>query len=144
MKVYLASPFFTDEQIKNVVSATKILTEKGFKVYVPMYDIIPKNELDKELWDNLTFNKDINQINECDLVVVLYYGFYSDSGTCWEVGYSFGINKKTVIVHLHNEKSNCMVHCGAYTNVLGLNGLKNYDFDKMKKFSFENIKPIIN
>lgn len=69
---------------------------------------------------------------------MLFYGLYSDSGTSWECGYAFATNKSVVVVHLHEGKSNCMINCGSYSNLKGLQELENYDFDKMPIYNYYN------
>ena len=105
MKIYLASPFFNEKEIKKLSAAEEILHSKG-------------------LDDN------------ADMVVMLYHGNYSDSGTAWECGYAFAKGKPCVVVHF-GEPSNLMVHEGSHTNLMGLEELRTYDFSTAQKYKFE-------
>ena len=60
---------------------------------------------------------------------MLYHGNYSDSGTAWECGYAYAIDKPVVCVQI-GDLSNLMVHCSAVANIT-LEELKTYDFEKM-------------
>ena len=75
-----------------------------------------------------TFRDDAAAIRRCEVLVLLFYGLYSDSGTAWECGYGYALGKRIVAVHLHEGKSNCMINCSCRANVRGLDGLRAYDF----------------
>ena len=130
MKIYLASPFFNDEELKNVEIAEKILMARGFDVFSPRLNEIRTDETTQQSWwSKETFMNDVKFIDWADVVVMLYYGGYSDSGTAWECGYAYGTNTPVVVVHL-GDNSNLMVHEGCHTNIT-LDELKDYDFVMM-------------
>ena len=138
MKIYLASPFFNDIERDNYEKVLNILEKKNLKIYAPLKNEISRENITKEQWAKQTFNKDIEEIKKADVVVMLFYGLYSDSGTSWECGYAFAMNKPVVVVHLHEGKSNCMINCGSYSNLKGLQELEKYDFDKMQIHNYYN------
>lgn len=130
MKVYLASPFFNDTELENVKLAEDILTTRGFDVFSPRLNEVRVDEFTQQAWwSRETFANDRRFIDWADVVVMLYYGSYSDSGTAWECGYAYGTNTPVVVVHLGND-SNLMVHEGSHTNI-SMEELKSYDFNKM-------------
>ena len=130
MKIYLASPFFNDEELKNVKKAEEILMKRGFQVFSPRLNEVRNDEnTQSALWSKETFMNDKRFIDWADVVVMLYYGGYSDSGTAWECGYAYGTHTPVVVVHLGND-SNLMVHEGNHSNIK-LEDLATYDFDKM-------------
>ena len=135
MKIYLSSPFFNEEEILNMRSTQKILQERGFDLVVPMDIIIPNtNEVE---WAGKMFEADKQGINDSDVVVLLYYGLYSDSGTAWECGYAFAKNKPVVVVHCNStQKNNLMVVFGASANLASIEDLLAFDFENIKKTSF--------
>ena len=138
MRIYLASPFFNDKELDYYKKVLNILEKKNLTVYAPLKNEISRENKTKEQWAKLTFSKDVEEINKADAVVMLFYGLYSDSGTSWECGYAFAMNKPVVVVHLHEGKSNCMINCGSYSNLKGLQELENYDFDKMPIYNYYN------
>ena len=138
MKIYLASPFFNDKELYNYKKVLDILKTKNLEVYAPLQNEISRENKTKEQWAIQTFSKDIEEIKKADAVVMLFYGLYSDSGTSWECGYAFAIEKPVVVVHLHEGKSNCMINCGSYSNLKGLQELENYDFNKMPIYDYYN------
>lgn len=130
MKIYLASPFFNEKELENVKIAEKILTERGFSLFSPRLNEIRTDEnTQQSWWSKETFMNDKKFIDWADVVVMLYYGGYSDSGTAWECGYAYGTNTPVVVVQL-GEDSNLMVHEGCHSNIT-LEELKTYDFEML-------------
>lgn len=130
MKIYLASPFFNEKELENVKLAEKILIERGFSLFSPRLNEVRTDEnTQKSWWSKETFMNDKKFIDWADVVVMLYYGGYSDSGTAWECGYAYGTNTPVVVVQL-GEDSNLMVHEGCHSNIT-LEELKTYDFEML-------------
>ena len=135
MKIYLSSPFFNEEEISNMRKTQEILQKRGFDLVVPMDIIIPNT---KEVeWAKKIFEADKQGIDDSDIVVLLYYGLYSDSGTAWECGYAFAKNKPVVVVHCnHTQKNNLMVVFGASVNLANIEDLIAFDFENINKTNF--------
>lgn len=97
MKIYLASPLFTELEKKNVKKVTQYLRSGGHSVYTPMehHDVsyYPNNE-----WTQSAFEEEVNVIRNCDEVYCIYYGLYSDSGTSWVCGFAYGIGKPIKLI----------------------------------------------
>lgn len=130
-KIYLASPFFNEEELKNIETVEKILTERGFTLFSPrLNEVRSGEEYGSSAWSKETFMNDRRFIDWADAVVMLYYGNYSDSGTAWECGYAYGTNTPVIVVHMEDGESNLMVHEGCHSNIT-LDDLKTYDFEKM-------------
>ena len=130
MKIYLASPFFDEKELENVKIAEKILTERGFSLFSPRLNEVRTDEnTQQSWWSKETFMNDKKFIDWADVVVMLYYGGYSDSGTAWECGYAYGTNTPVVVVQL-GEDSNLMVHEGCHSNIT-LEELRTYDFEML-------------
>lgn len=128
-RVYLASPFFNDIEVAILEQVEGILAQKGLNVFSPFRNNIEGVEVGSRQWSIETFMKDIKYIKWSEIVVGIYHGNYSDSGTAWELGYAFATDKPVILVHV-GENSNLMVHEGAHANIT-LDELKNYDFDKL-------------
>ena len=136
MKIYLASPFFNEAELRNVALAEKILTERGFTVFSPRLNEVRTEEtVGSRAWSKETIMNDRRFIDWADAVVMLYYGGYSDSGTAWECGYAFGTNTPVVVVQL-GEDSNLMIHEGCHTNI-SMDELSEYDFETMPYKPYE-------
>ena len=135
MRIYLASPFFNEEELRNVELAEELLTSRGFDVFSPRLNEVRIDDVvGSEAWSKETFLNDRINIDASDVVVMLYYGAYSDSGTAWECGYAYATNKPVIVVQIGDD-SNLMVHEGCHSNIT-LKELKSYNFEKMPRKSY--------
>ncbi|HEY4390194.1 MAG TPA: nucleoside 2-deoxyribosyltransferase [Paenibacillus sp.] len=128
-RVYLASPFFNDQEIAVLEQVEKILADKGMNIFSPFRKSNENAEFGSRQWSIETFMTDIKYIKWSEIVVGIYHGNYSDTGTAWEFGYAYATDKPVILVHV-GENSNLMVHEGAHANIT-LEELKDYDFDKL-------------
>lgn len=146
MKVYLASPFFNEEELKIYNEVIKLLRSKDdLSVFVPREHTIPNAwDLPNHIWGENIFAVDYLAITKCDVVVVLNFGMYSDSGTAWECGCAFALGKKVVNVlcGTENEEYSIMMVNGTTATVtlneLRYNHLKyciEFEKDTNKKIS---------
>ncbi|GGC86859.1 nucleoside 2-deoxyribosyltransferase [Enterococcus wangshanyuanii] len=129
-RVYLASPFFNEKEIAYVEQVEKILAEKNLSVFSPMRHPLDNGaKVGSRQWSIETFTDDIKHIKWAEIVVAIYHGNYSDSGTAWELGYAYATDKPVILVHIDpNGLSNLMVHEGAHASIT-LDELATYDFD---------------
>ena len=99
MKIYLASPFFNEEELEIYRRVITALRAEGYEVYVPQEHTIENAWiLSNEDWARQVFVEDCYAIDDCEVVMVLNFGLYSDSGTAWEAGYAFAKGKTVVQV----------------------------------------------
>ena len=130
MKIYIAGPFFNKTEIKNIEYAERILREKGLSFFSPMRHEERDETPGTPAWARKLFEMDREAIEDCDAVLVLYYGNYSDTGTAWECGYAYAKGKPVILVHAGGDDSNLMMHCGCRTNIT-LQELADFDFGSM-------------
>lgn len=135
MRIYLASPFFNEKEIEIVNKVEDILKEKNLTVFSPMRNQMENLKGGSRHWSIETFRNDVKFIDWAEIVVGVYHGNYSDSGTAWELGYAYGTNKPVIVVHIGNE-SNLMVHEGGHANIR-LSELADYDFSKLPSSFYE-------
>ena len=107
MKIYLASPFFNPVELAvyhNVIGDLR--ANDKHSVYVPQEHAIPNAwDMPHHEWAKEVFLEDIKAIEDCDVVMVLNFGMYSDSGTAWEAGYAMGLGKMVVQVLCGDENT---------------------------------------
>lgn len=114
MKIYLASPLFTDYERENVRTTAAFLRKEGHEVYVPMEHTIENAwHFPNYEWARMVFEEDVRAIMECDKVCCIYYGLYSDSGTAWECGFAYGIGKPVELIDESNGEVSLMIVNGA-------------------------------
>lgn len=93
-KLYIAAPFFNDEQltlVKNVELAIKMTP--GLDYYSPRNDGV-LNDMspeDRKAAGPKLFSLNVKMIRACDAVLALKD--YSDTGTTWETGFAYGIER---------------------------------------------------
>ena len=103
--VYLAGPFFNETEVKNIEKAESVLEGRGFDLFSPMRHEV-RTEPGTVDWARDIFEMDRTEIDRADLVVALYYGNVSDSGTAWECGYM----PKGSVVLLHVNRTPTRPH----------------------------------
>ena len=132
IKVYIASPFFNEQETEVLGQVETILKERGFSVFSPREHEVREGNVGSSAWSKETFLNDRAAIDWCDVVVMLYWGNYSDSGTAWECGYAYAVHKPVIVVQL-GESSNLMIHEGSHTNLYSIEELREYDFETMPR-----------
>ena len=92
LRVYLAGPFFNEEQIERIDYIEDLLDRLGFDIFSPRQASRIKPNCTKE--DMIkTFNGNIDNIDKSDFVLAILDG--NDSGTLFECGYAY--EKKPVL-----------------------------------------------
>ncbi len=133
MKIYLASPFFKEEEITRYEEAIQILRAQGLHVFVPREHTIPNAwDLPNHIWGESVFAVDYLAITNCDVVVVLNFGMYSDSGTAWECGAAYALGKKVINVLCGGDKTEYSIMMVNGTNTT-------IPFDTLRKEWFHTI-----
>jgi nucleoside 2-deoxyribosyltransferase len=136
-RVYLASPFFNEMEIETVEKVAEILKAKGLEVFEPMKNQMEGLQAGERHWSIETFMNDIKFIKWSEIVVAVYHGNYSDSGTAFEIGYAYATDKPVITVHV-GDSSNLMVHEGSHAN-LTIEELESYDFNELKSSFYEGV-----
>ena len=134
-RVYLASPFFNEKEISYVEQVEEILESKGLNVWSPRKHQLDRHESGTQAWSLDIFTNDAKFVRAADVMVTIYHGNESDSGTAFECGMAYACNKPNIVVHV-GEDSNLMVHEGAHANVT-LEELKDYDFNELPSIRYE-------
>lgn len=134
-KIYIASPFFNDKETEILSKVETLLKGRGLDVFSPREHEVREGNVGKPEWSKATFENDKKALDWCDIVVMLYWGNYSDSGTAWECGYAYATGKSVIVLQL-GESSNLMVHEGSHSNIMSFEELENYDFENMPKLPF--------
>lgn len=138
-KVYLASPFFNDAEIRRMEKVRDILRKKGLDVFVPNEHQNPDLEFGTREWRKATFESDVAGIDNADCVVaIISQGNYDDSGTAWEIGYAYATGKPVIVVNTTGETINLMIADSLHALISSFFALENYDFEEMPKIEYKN------
>lgn len=107
-KVYLAAPWFNQEQKERHDAVLKLLDQHTTNVRSPFRIFVCPPDADAETREK-TFMGNLQEIREADLVVAVTDG--KDPGTLWEMGYAFarGIPVVGVALALGDRPFNLML-----------------------------------
>jgi len=91
--VYLAGPFFNDEQRGVCAAIEEICRANGRPMYAPrLACLLPQPSTVSQRF--ACFNGDVSMAEACDVVLARIDDF--DAGTMWEVGFSYAMGKPVV------------------------------------------------
>lgn len=149
VKIYLASPFFNDEQIwlvellENVLSTNETVGE----IFSPRLQQLDHLPFGSPAWSQAVFQNDVKHIDWADVVVAVIdfdgqtelHGQthnHVDSGTAFEIGYAYATDKPVVLVHKKGGIVNLMLSESATAYITKVSDLLDYDFKEMPKSSY--------
>lgn len=121
MRIYLAGPWFSEEQNElydRVLSALK--ENKENELFVPREDVIEKDaslERRQEM-----FRKNVSEILDCDKVLAICQ--YPDVGTAFEIGYAFANNKQIDLYFENDRPFNVMLAACSKNIIKSIDDLK--------------------
>lgn len=99
MKIYLASPLFNGKQKTRIQEVVSYLRKKGNDVFSPMeFEVEDAWGISNKEWAKQVFDHDVKGLEESDVVVAIYEGMNSDTGTCWEIGYAAAKGKDIIVL----------------------------------------------
>lgn len=99
-KVYLAAPWFTEkqEEIYNKV-VRQLRRNPMFELLLPRDFVMEDGHaMPNDEWALAVYNHDKSLLDKADFVYAIDWGFNSDAGTAWEIGYACAKNKPVIIV----------------------------------------------
>ena len=91
MKLYYAGPLFTTAERTWNAEVLAALRAAGHEIFLPQEQGPGKDAAG-------IFATDVGGIDWADGLVAIMDGPDPDSGTCWEVGYSYGSKKPIVLI----------------------------------------------
>jgi nucleoside 2-deoxyribosyltransferase len=91
MKIYMAGPLFSTAELAFNAALARELRGRGHEVFLPQ-----EHEQRKDL-ARAIFESDVRGLDWAEVVVACLDGPDPDSGTCWELGYTYGKNKPQVV-----------------------------------------------
>ena len=107
IKVYIAAPFFSKEQLEAVDEIESQLFLGGINYYSPRKDGILNDMTDEQRKQkqSFIFNSNISGMDSCTHILanISKYNGARDSGTIFEVGY-FSAQKKPIILFCNDIK----------------------------------------
>ncbi|WP_287786023.1 nucleoside 2-deoxyribosyltransferase [Megamonas sp.] len=138
LNVYLAGPFFSENQIEIVKDLNKSLqkNETVSNIFVPMEHQMNDGDLVEftSPWAKAVAMNDYKNVRESDIVVAIvdFDGQDMDSGTAAEIGYAYAIGRPVFLYHAknHDMMVNLMATEVAKAYFTNLEEIEKYDFIK--------------
>jgi nucleoside 2-deoxyribosyltransferase len=99
-KLYLAGPLFSDAE-KEFNRILKRRLEQYIDVYLPQEDgglvveMVRAGISEREAWD-FVFKKDVEEINDCDVFLIILDGRTVDEGAAVELGIAYALKKECI------------------------------------------------
>ncbi len=94
VKIYIAGPLCEQKNRNFLEQIDKICKDLGFETFLPHRDAgLYDGDLNKikEISE-----RDLEEINKCEIMVGVLNGIYVGAGTAWEMGYAQAIGKKVI------------------------------------------------
>lgn len=140
VNIYLAGPFFDEEQIDRVSRAEEALTKNASvdSFFSPRKHQHPELEMFSKEWQKATFASDVEAIENADVLVTLidYEAEHVDPGTAWEFGYAVKANKPVIVVKEKPGSVNLMLSEPSHAYLTDVADLATYDFNELPKSEF--------
>ena len=144
MRIYLAGPFFSPEQIARIEKVEAALRQNPtvdsfFSPRQSDENDAPSAEVGSPAWAKQIFAKDVAEIDQADALVVVadYVHANVDSGTAFEVGYGYHAHKPLIILQeLADEPLNLMIGQAAHYYTQSIASLATYDYTTLPSNEF--------
>lgn len=136
-RIYLAGPFFSDEQIDRIhrvgAALTSNPTVESFFSPMETNTTDDNGEQFTPQWANRVFKLDTDEIDKADVVCTVtdFVHQNMDSGTAFEVGYAFATNTPVVCLQELDEPLNLMIGQALRYYTKSVDELASYDFNKL-------------
>ncbi|MDY0394551.1 nucleoside 2-deoxyribosyltransferase [Virgibacillus halophilus] len=150
IKVYLASPFFSEEQIERVARVESALEANPAieEYFSPRKDQLEHLTFGSKEWAAAIYQNDIKHVQWADVIVAVldYEGEtelhgvkhgHVDSGTAFEIGYAIASNKPVILVHEKGGIVNLMLSQSCHAYLDRVEAVEDYDFNTMPEIAFE-------
>ena len=92
--IYIAGPLFTPGERSFLEQIDALCHALGFATYLPHRDAGLFTRGSES--SNYFFQNDSRKLVDSDLVIAVLNGLEIDSGTAWEMGYAFALNKPII------------------------------------------------
>jgi len=124
MKIYIAAPFFNEEQLNTVKLIEIMLEENDIEYFSPRSEgvLIEMTPEEKERKMIEIFDSNIDNLEECDAMIAIIDDW--DTGTVFEIGYFYGLLKPIFTYSNHNYGLNVMVRQAVNSHNTDLQNLR--------------------
>lgn len=139
--IYLAGPFFDEEQIDRVSRLEMLLASHPQigEVFSPRKHQHEEYEMFSPAWQTVTYQGDVQAIDDADVVVAIvdYVDDQVDSGTAWEIGYAHATGHPIILFKEKPGSVNLMLGKSLTAFLTKESQLAEYDFDQLPSIPYD-------
>lgn len=140
-KLYLAAPFFNDDQINRLHQVATALQQNPTvsHVFSPMDDTNAAGlPFGTPEWQQLVYHEDTQGLNDADVLLAVYDydGANADPGTMFEIGYAVAKEMPVVVFCEGPQPINLMISQGLTTFTQDLQALATLDFTNLPQLPY--------
>ena len=140
-RVYLAGPFFDDDQIDRIERMEKALAANPTvsEFFSPRTEQHDEFEFGSKEWAKAIYKGDKDHLDPAEVVIAVidYEGEHVDPGTAWEIGYSEATKKPVILVKEKEGGINLMMSVPAQAFITDVADVATYDFDALPSNEWE-------
>lgn len=133
--IYLAGPFFSEEQIERVRRIEEALEQNKTveDVYSPRHHQDSVYEMFSAGWAQEVYEKDMKELNAADFIVAIldYEHQIIDPGTAYELGAATMMKKPIIVFQEETVPTNLMITQSLHTYLKTVEEVRKYDFDTL-------------
>lgn len=139
-QIYIASPFFSDEQVDRVqrVEAALAANPTVVDFYSPRLNQETASDQFTKPWAKEIYERDMTQIAAASLIVTVldFEAANVDSGTAYELGVATMSHKPIIAVQEKTERVNLMISESVHWYTQDVKTLETYDFNDLPANEF--------
>lgn len=144
-KVYIAGPFFREGERERLEKLREFFKNDEFfnnyEFFFPMDHKIPGGEeMSNGEWAWNVFEMDVKALSESKLVIAIYDGHYSDTGTAWELGYAAALSIPVFLICTSFEQDNSIMPLVAANQIYQYDKFVNGEYFNFEELNIENLK----
>ena len=140
-RVYLAGPFFDDDQIDRIERMEKALAANPTvsEFFSPRTEQHDEFEFGSKEWAKAIYKGDKDHLDPAEVVIAVidYEGEHVDPGTAWEIGYSEAAKKPVILVKEKDGGITLMMSVPAHAVITDVADVATYDFDALPANEWE-------
>ncbi|MFD0050187.1 nucleoside 2-deoxyribosyltransferase [Actinomycetes bacterium NPDC127524] len=140
-RVFIASPFFDQEQVERVKRLENALSRNPYvaDIFSARFHQNKHLAFGSHEWRKATFQQDLKFLRRADAVAAIhdFTGQCTDSGTAFEIGYAFAMQKPIILIKEKSGVPNLMLVEGLHAYLQRVEDAASYDFLNMPSIPYE-------
>ena len=134
-RIYLAGPFFSEEQIERISRIEEALAKNNTatKVYSPRHHQESKYEMFSAGWAQEVYERDMAELLAADIVLAIldYEHQTIDPGTAYELGAATMMEKPLIVFQEESVPTNLMITQSLHSYLKSIEEVRIYDFQSL-------------